>query len=625
MEKKNLSSGIVLGLIAIGFLVFTMLNNQFFSSVRLDLTEGNLYTLSAGSEEILSTIDEPINLYYFFSESASKDLTGLRAYAKQVRDLLLEYELAANGKIRLQIVDPLPFSEDEDRAAEFGLQSVPVNNAGDELYFGLAGTNAVGDQLVVAFFQPDKEAFLEYEISKLIQGLVVKKKTVVGLMSSLKIRGDVNMQTFQTTPGWILADQIEQLFELENVDSTVSEIPDNIDLMIVIHPKELGRETLYALDQFAMAGGRLLVFVDPVAEQDRPSSPNPMMQVAPPRPSDLNKLLSAWGITMQAGKVLLDAQTALAVSGGASGRPVRHLAILGMGQDNFSRDDVTISSLESINFSSVGILDIDSSVETDIVILVQSSIYAQTIDAMRLQFLSNPEDLQKDFEPTGETYVVAVRLSGKAVSAFPEGLIADGPTDSEQKGHLDSTSDLNAIVVADTDLLADHMWVQVTNFFGQRVASPWANNGDFVINAVDNLVGSAALISVRSRGRFSRPFDVVQDLKREAEARYLESANDLQAQLAEAERQLSELESPQGDNMIFSLSPEQEAAILQFQGEKLRIRKQLRDVRYQLDKDIQGLGTTIKFVNIALIPILLTLMLLMFNYLKITRGSRNEP
>ncbi|MBV1877453.1 MAG: Gldg family protein [Pseudomonadales bacterium] len=639
MKQNNWNSIIGLGLVALGFLTFILLNNQLFSSARLDLTENGLYTLSDGSEQILAKIDEPINLHFFFSAASSKELTGLRAYARQVEELLLEYELAANGKIKLTIIDPQPFSEDEDLAAEFGLQSVPINNAGDSLYFGLAGTNAVDEQQVIAFFQPDKEAFLEYEISKLVQNLVVSKKPIVGILSSLKVQSDVDMQTFQTTPAWLFVDQLGQLFELETVAADAEVIDSNIDLLIVIHPKELSDQLLYGIDQFVMAGGKMLAFVDPLAERDRPSAPNPMMPAAPSLPSDLRPLLAAWGIEMRPDVVLGDAQTALTVTG-PSGQPQRHMTILGMGVDNFQADDVTLASLESINFSSVGILDTMSDgqtavtsdqtviqtvvtpIQTVVTPLISSSVYAQPLNTLRLATLADPADLQQDFKPTGEVFTVAARLSGSAVSAFPEMLAA--PEVEVGNKHISATDNINVIVVADTDLLSDHMWVQVQDFFGQRIASPWANNGDFVINAVDNLVGSSELIKVRSRGRFSRPFDVVQELQREAEAKFLQNANDLQAQLAETERQLGELEASQSDQGILSLTPQQELTLGRFQEEKLRIRRQLREVRRQLDKDIEQLGSTLKFINIALVPIILTLMLLVFNYLRRGRGSEYE-
>jgi len=600
---KNISALGRLTFIVAGFFIFSLANNTLFSGFRLDLTENKLYTLSDGSREIINSIESPIDLYFFFSENVSKNLTGLRAYAKQVDALLTEYELASNGMLKLHRVDPAPFSEEEDRAAAFDLQSVPVNNVGETLYFGLAGKNAFDSQLTIPFFQPDKETFLEYEISKLLQGLIQDEKPRIGLLSSITVREDMNMQTFQSVPAWMLFQQLEQLFSLQNIEPDVSSLED-LDLLILVHPKGLSEETLFTIDQFVMGGGRMLVFVDPYPERDRPASNNPMLPGPQPQASKLNTLLIPWGITLRENVVLGDTKSALSVSTGA-GQTVRHLAILGLGSANFSRDDVTVAALENINFASAGILDISDAVETEISLIIESSEFAAPIDTIRLQFLADPSDLQSDFVETGERYPIAVRLSGKAVSAF-----------TEKENAIASTENINVIVIADTDLLTDQLWVQVQNFFGQSIASPWANNGDFVINAVDNLLGSTALIGIRSRGEFTRPFVVVEELQREAEANFLKSADVLQARLAETEQQLSSLESSQGDQAVLSFSHEQEKAIESFQQEKLKIRKELREVRYQLDKDIDSLGSMLKLLNIVLLPILLTLMLLMINYIR---------
>ena len=610
--KKKYYSGLGLCLLALGFLMFTLLNNVLFGGWRLDLTGNNLYTLSDGSREILESIDEPVNLYFFFSEKSSEDLTSLRVYATRVREMLEEYELAANGKINLSVVDPEPFSEAEDQAAEFGLQGIPVSTAGEELYFGLAATNALDDQEVIPFFQPDKEEFLEYEISKLIQSLSVVEKPVVGVLSSLEVQGNMNMQTYQMTPPWMVVDQLMQLFSVQTINPEGT-IPAEIDILLLIHPKQLSEAMLFSIDQFVMGGGRLLAFIDPLAETDRPVQANPMMPAPPSiQVSTLNQLTEAWGVTMRSDVILGDSQTALAV-GGVDGTPVRHLAILGMESDNFSRDDIVTSSLESINLSTAGILDVAEDASVQVEPLISSSTFAMPMEALQFQFLSDPNDLKQGFKPTGEKYLVAARLSGSAPSAFPEGL-------EESEGTvLTETDNLNVILVADTDILSDRMWVQVQEFFGQRIASPWANNGDMVINALDNLSGGASLISIRSRGRFSRPFDVVQDLRREAEASYLEKANDLQARLTETEQKLSDLQSSQSENNLLVLTPEQEEALVQFQQEKVEIRRQLREVRHQLDSDIEVLGSTLKFLNIALIPILMTLILLIVNYIRVNR------
>jgi ABC-type uncharacterized transport system involved in gliding motility auxiliary subunit len=615
--SRNVYSGLGLVLLAVAFLVFTLVNNLWFSGARLDLTENKLYTLSAGSEAIIGRIDEPLNLYFFFSEKASQDLTTLRAYANRVRELLQEYELLAGGKIRLTLVDPEPFSEAQDQAAAFGLQAVPINNAGDELYFGLAATNALDDQQVIGFFQPDKEEFLEYEISKLIQNLQVIEKPRIGLLSSLKMQGDMDMNTFASTPAWIVADQLAEAFDIESIGLDAETLPERLDVLMLVHPHNLSEPLLESIDQFALAGGRVLVFVDPLAEAAVPQA-NPMMPAVPAKlPSDF-PLLSHWGVVLQADKVLGDAQQALTV-GGADGQPIRHLGILGMQQENFNLDDVTLSSLETLNVSSAGILDLQEGRTTTIEVLIASSEFAMPIDRIRFETLSDPADLQMDFKATGIRYPVAVRITGPVVTAYPDSDMA-AVTDAATGVVSEHTmGQLNVIVVADTDILSDRLWVQVQDFFGQRIASPWANNGDFVTNAVENLAGSSDLISIRSRGRFSRPFDVVQDLRREAEARYLTSANDLQAQLADTERQLSELEASRDEQTQLSMSPEQEATLLQFQAQKLRIRKELRDVRHQLDKDIEALGTTLKFINIALLPLLLVLLLMAIHYIRLRR------
>ena len=609
--NRNLISGLGLFLLALAFVMVILLNNLWFSGIRVDLTENKLFTLAAGTREIVQDIDEPINLYFFFSEKASEDLTTLRVYANRVRELLQEYALLADGKINLQLIDPEPFSDAEDRAAAFGLQGVPVNSAGDELYFGLAATNALDDQQVIGFFQPDKEEFLEYEISKLIQNLLVQNKPKVGLLSSLKVQGDMDMNTFQTTPAWVVIDQIDQASELQTITPDAESLPAGLDLLVLIQPHGLAESLLSSIDQFALSGGRVLVFVDPLAEMDQ-SQVNPVMGMSGAETSIDFPLLAGWGVLLRKDVVLGDAQQALTVSG-ADGQPVRHLSILGLQAQNFNNEDVILSSLETINVSTAGILDVLDQRSTQVDVLMASSEYAMPIERLRLKMLGDPSELLPDFQATGLVYPVAVRITGAAKSQYP--VTVDGD-DS-----VLSTGQLNVIVVADTDILTDRLWVQLQDFFGQRIVSPWANNGDFVTNAVDNLTGSSALISIRSRGRFSRPFEVVQDLRREAEASYLNSANDLQAQLAETERQLGELESSRDEQNLMSLSPEQEAALVRFQQEKLRIRKALRNVRHQLDKDIEMLGSTLKFMNIVLMPLVLTFILLVLKYLRLHQIS----
>jgi|TARA_B110000977_G_scaffold89530_1_gene118957 ABC-type uncharacterized transport system involved in gliding motility auxiliary subunit len=598
----------LLGLVA-AFFLFTLVNNLMLGSVRLDLTENGLYSVSDGTREVIADLEEPVNLYFFFSEKASKDLTALRAYSQRVREMLEEYQLLAGSKINLHIVDPEPFSEQEDQAAEFGLQSVPVNQAGEALYFGLAGTNALDGQVVLPFFQPDREAFLEYELTKLIYNLSVVEKPRVALYSELKVEQSVDPRSFQPTPGWVFMDQLKELFQIEKIDELSLSAIGTAELLLLIHPGTLEDAALYAVDQHVMSGGKLIVFVDPLAETVPPGT-----SVLSGSSSELNRLTATWGVSLRDGQVLGDSEAALMV-GGVDGAPVRHLGILGFTNQYFSGDDIVTADLEAINFSTAGILDVDEVDGIDAKSLIASSSVSGSLDVIQFQTLSDPAELQQGFQSTGESYSVAVRLSGKSRSSFPEM--------SGEETHIAETEQLNVVIVADTDVLSDRLWVQVQNFFGQQVASAFADNGSFVVNLVENLSGSSALIEVRSRGQFSRPFVVVEELRRIAEAKYLRNAEDLQARLAETDRQLSELESARVDDGLLTLSPEQEAALVNFQGEKLRIRKELREVRHRLDQEIEQLGGKLKFINILLMPLLLTLALLGIRVLGLlSRGTK---
>ncbi|WP_394559513.1 GldG family protein [Aquipseudomonas alcaligenes] len=595
--KKLMYSGVGLLLIAVAFLAFNMLSALGLGGARLDLTEQKLYTISEGTERILGELDEPINLYFFYSDKAARDLPVLRNYAVRVEEMLKAYEREANGKIKLHIVDPEPFSEDEDKAAGFGLQAVPANQTGEQIYFGLAGTNAVDDKQVIPFFPLDQEEFLEYQLSQLVQGLAKPERPVIGLLSGLQLNGGFDMMARQPMAPWMVMEEVRQLFKIDSLKAGIDKIPDEVSVLLLVHPKSLPQPTLYAIDQFVLRGGKLLVFVDPLSEAD--NAPPMMPGDDQGKASDLEPLFKAWGLRMVPDKVLGDGSYALSVSMGQGQRAARHAAWLALPQRAMNQDDVATSGLESINIATAGILEPIEGAKTQFVPLLQSSEYAMPFDAARFATLANPEELIRDLNPTGERYAIAARISGPAQSAFPEGI-------EGQKDGLKSADNINVIAVADTDLLTDRMWVQVQDFFGQRVPQPFADNAGFAINALDNLSGSDALISVRSRGRFSRPFEVVEALQREAEAQFRVKEEDLQKRLAETDQKLASLQQ-QDPSKALELTPEQQAAVQQFIAEKLRIRKELREVRFQLNAQIEDLGRTLKLANILAVPLLLTL------------------
>ena len=587
---------LLIALAVLLFFVFNALNHLVLKDARLDLTEGQLYTLSEGSLNLVQGIEEPVQLYFFFSEAASRDLTPIRTYADRVESMLEEFALASNGTLLVERIDPAPFSEAEDEAGAFGLQAVPVSATADALYFGLAGSDALDNVETIPFFQPDREMFLEYEISQLIDRLARPKREIVGLISTLPVTNRVNPQTFQPEPGWQSILSLEDTVTLEAIDVSAEEIPEGLAALLLIHPKSLSDQMKTALVRYLASGGKVIAFLDPLAEMDRAAA-SPMMPSLPSgQASSLNWLTRALGVQMREEEVLGDPQLALSVST-PSGAPTRHLAILGLSNAQLNSESIVTAQLDSLNLASAGFFDIDSptvAVET----LIESSEFANGIAASQLQFLQNPEDLMQSFSQGGEARPIAVRLSGPAT--LETGLEGDAPVE---------VPNLDLILVSDTDVLSDRLWVQVQNFFGQQVATAFADNGSLLTNLVDYFAGSQDLISVRSRGRFTRPFEVVQSLRREAETQYLASAEQLQLELNETERQLSDLESQQESDGVLRLSDEQQAALARFQDEKLRIRKALRDVRHRLDQDIDQLGGQLKLLNIIVLPILLTLML----------------
>jgi gliding motility-associatede transport system auxiliary component len=613
--NRKALSGTALVVLAVLFVAVMLLVNVVFRGARIDLTQNHLYTLSEGTKKIVGSIDEPINLYLYFSDKGTQDLPQLRTYYTRVREMLEEIASRSGGKVKLELIDPLPFSEDEDRAASLGLQAVPVGAAGDKVFFGLAGTNSTSGQSTIPFFNPDKESFLEYDIAKLIHELSVAKKPVVGLLSSLPIAAGFDPETRQMREPWAIDQQWSQLFEVKPVAATnLKSIDKDISVLVVVHPKELADDVQYAIDQFVLRGGHLLVFVDPIAELDTSGADpqNPMAAMMADKSSDLPKLFKAWGIQYDPKKVVLDRQRALPISMGEGQAPVRHPAILGFTTEDLNKDDVTTANLESINVSSAGYFELSKDVKDEkLTPLIQTTGDATTAASDKLKFLQDPSALYADYKAGGEHLIVAARLSGKFKTAFPERNDEGALKESKDEGQI--------ILVADTDILTDRLWVQIRPFFGQKIMNAFVNNGDFAVNALDNIAGSSDLISIRGRATSQRPFTTVEALKRSADERFRAKEDELQKELTDTEHKLTELQSAKSKDQAQILSPEQKSELDNFLKRKVEIRKELRQVRRQLDAEIEALGTKLKLVNIVLMPLLVTLAALAFAWWRVQR------
>lgn len=602
-RRKQSVGGAALFVLAALFIALVVLSDALFRNLRLDLTEHRLYTISEGTKNILADLDEPIDLYYFFSQGATEGIPFLRSYGQRVRELLEELRDHAGAKLRLHLIDPLPFSEEEDQATSFGLEAVSLGGVGDPVYLGLAATNSTDGLEVLPFFQPDREAFLEYDLARLVWALANPRRPVVGLLTSLPMMRGFDPQTGGMREAWVVTTQLEQLFELRDLGPAPERIDDEIELLLVVHPKNLGEASLYAIDQFVMRGGKLVAFVDPQAETE---SQDPLQgqtgQAFEPRGSELNRLFEAWGFRMDSSTAVLDFGNALMVNVGGGG-PVRHLAMLGIDADGLAGDEVVTAQLDQVNLATAGHVAPLEDAESSFTPLMQSSADSMLIPASRLRVLTDPAELMDEFEASGERLSIAARIEGELASAFPDG----PPTEAGGEHRARSDGKATLLVFADTDLLSDRLWVQVRSLFGQRMAQAFADNGALVTNALDHLAGSRDLISVRSRGSFSRPFERVDQLRREAEASLRAQEQRLQLELEETERKLGELEVGRRDDDSLLLSPEQEAELARFQDEKLRIRRALREVRRDLDASIDRLGTGLKVLNIAVMPMLVAI------------------
>jgi ABC-type uncharacterized transport system involved in gliding motility auxiliary subunit len=606
MTKRSTLGGGALLACALLFIGLTIVFSNLLRGWRVDLTENGLYTTAPGTRNILENLKEPVNLYFFFTEKAANEFPQIKTYGTRVREFLQELAARSNGKLRLSIIDPLPYSEDEDRASELGVRGAPTNG-GEQLYFGLAGTNSTDGRAAIEFFDPSKEEFLEYDVVKLIYQLANPTKPTIGWLSTLPMQPSFDPQSGQMREPNVMYTQAEQLFTVKPVAPNATSIDADVSVLVIVHPKGLSPATQFAIDQFALRGGHVIAFVDPLAESDQAGADpqNPMAAMTANKSSEMATLLKAWGVDFNPREVIGDGERALSVGMRQGEAPVRHLGILGLDQSSFNRNDVVSSGLSSVNVATTGYVKPVKDAKTKFEPLLQTSAQAAPLPLERFQMLFDPASLRDGFKPTGQRYAIGARVTGNIATAFPGGPPAGAtPGGTVLKA---SAKPLNLLVFADTDMLQDYLWVRQQNFFGQRVAQAWAHNGDLVLNAIDNLAGSTDLISVRGRSTFTRPFERVEAIRRSAEERFRATEKQLEQELNSTEEKLASLQTKRNDDSSLILSPEQAQEIERFQAKKLSIRKQLRDVRLGLNQDIDRLGKTLLILNVVLVPALLSI------------------
>jgi ABC-type uncharacterized transport system involved in gliding motility auxiliary subunit len=568
------------------YLGLMYLNQRAVPPVRLDLTENRLFTLSEGSIRILGKIHQPVQLHLYYSEKEARPYPQFRQYAERVIEKIDEYAAQSGHRITVKRIDPEPYSVPEDQAIANGIIAIPLEDGSGPLYFGLTA-QANGKTQTIGFIKPESEQYLEYELSKLIQSVQSNKKPKVALLSDLPVSGGNPTEPTPARPAWVVYRQLSERYELTHLTPGDSDIPKDTDVLWVMHPGAWPDRTIDQIRAYVENGGHAVIMVDPYAESvpaiTATSEPVGESYLA----SDMPGLFKRWGIGYDPTQVVLDSKYAWLMQVNENQFPKRNPALVSLPTEAMNQHDVVTADLDRIVFSSAGSLTLLENSPIDIEPLLQSSDSSKQIGVGQLRQASeDPERLLNKFVSSQEPFVLAARFNG----SLQTGGKADVP--------------VNFIVIADTDMLSDRLWVLENNLFGQPVFSAQASNGDFFFNVIDQLSGSDDLISIRSRGMVSRPFVKVDQIRRTAEQEYRDSQAQLLINLEKVQNEINLLQ-PEGKNPAVSGADSRRQKLL---AEKIKLRQQLRRIQGELNDDVDRLGQTIKLINIFTVPVLLLLL-----------------
>ena len=622
-----------LTLLLILFLSVNVLSSGWLTSARLDLTKDKLYTLSESTIKLLKDVKEPVTFRLYLSGGLAQAVPHLGIYANRVRDLLLEYQSVSNGKVKLEVLDPAPFSSIEDRAVAAGLRGIPAVSGGDNMYFGLVGSNTTDDIETIPFIQIDREAFLEYDLSKMLYALVTSKPTVVGIVSTLPTDGTMKVTATgrqEPVAPYVVRNQIGELFETRFLGKEIDEVPSDVNVLMVVHPKNQSARTIFAIDQYMLAGGKAIIFVDPFAEVEGMQG---QMLGSTIGGSSLEKVFKVWGIEYDINTVVGDRLSARKVLPEAGNRPIEYLPWLELRGPSLDRSSPITSGIDVVALASAGHLSVKDNSSLKITPLLISSPGAGLIDSKKVQGFRNPKKLLREFKADKKQYILAGRVTGSVQTAFPDGVPAPG---KDQDGKLvevnpwqrpilaQSESPLDVIVVADADILADRFWVIMRDFAGQRVPVPTANNGDFVLKSIEALAGSSSLMELRGRGSASRPFKVLQDIQKTASQKFEDKERGLRQTITKTEKKLQQLRRRNPESSAKVVSERDRREMEKMQREILGFRSELRKVRRSLTQDYQRLEMQLWFLNIALVPILLIIFSIALSVIRIIRRRNHS-
>jgi ABC-type uncharacterized transport system involved in gliding motility auxiliary subunit len=604
--------------VLVGVVALNVVASIALPFARIDLTQDRLYSTSRGVDRTLASLDEPVRVDYFWTQEGSKDQPLIRAHGQRVREYLEEIARRSKGKVEFRFVDPEPFSEAEDEARAAGLPALAVDGSGRTLTLGLVVRGPTDRKETIPYLSPENEPLLEYELMRAIAAVGRPTKPKVGLLSTIPLDGGMDPRNPMAQRGPpVVIEQLREQVDVVDVDAAADALPVGIDALVLVQPRKLTEGMLRSIDAWAVSGKPLVVLADPYAETD--AGPDAAMMGAKRGGTtyDLGPLLAAWGVDVPKDMVIGDLAYATRVRAPAKNGGVRELdypAWLSMTADAFTKDDPLVGGLQSLNLMSPGSIERIEGTKATLEPLVRSTDRAQQIQTLKLGFFGDPEQLLKDFKADGTRRTLAARIGGEIASAYPA---ADGTR---------ATGKANILLIADADLLADDTWVIDDRVAGMSVGKrAVADNGPLVLNAVELAAGNPALAEIRARGQFRRPFTVVDEMRRDAQTRFIAEEKNLQDEIQRTELQIGELQrerTPDGMQQVV-LSAEQVKKIEELQQRMVAARKELRAVQLSLRQGVEQLGTRLLVLNAVLWPLAVAAAALAWYVLR-GRSSRRE-
>lgn len=611
---------------ALMFVAANVIANSWLRSWRLDLTENQLYSLSPGTIRTLDELSEPVELTLYYSRDAAAPIPSLAAYAARVREMLQSFQARSHGRVRFVEIDVEPFTETEDDAVEQGIEPVRPYEGADPIYFGLTGANAIDDRRTIPLFDPSREAFLEYEITRLIYELENPDRTHVGLITSLPIDPAAAASPFGRSAHATFAIEMGRLLDVQMLPADFTEIPEAVDVLAIIHPGALSAAQLYAIDQFILRRGRAFIALDPAAlSADSAGGFDPFSaSEAAPTSSSLGPLLERWGVALTP-TVVLDLEGALPVQvQGPDGQAMNapQPLFFTVPAERLDRDDLMTAWLQrGVNFGLSGALTWSEREGIVVTPLARTSGRTMRMPADAALMRPSPFDVLRMWPQSGgRVETIALRLSGNLETAFPDGRPAAEPvapaegedetspspaaSEEPEAPLARSATPAEIVLVADVDFLADDFYLD------PRSGASAADNASFALNAIDVLGGSDALVSLRSRAPSLRRMEMVDRMEQDAQRRIQDRQEMLRAELEATEAQLAELQARGRGSGFFAgdlgaeLTPEENAAIENFRARVVEVRGELRRAERALRGDIDRLQTLVVFINVWLAPLL---------------------